>query len=215
MGDIDQIIRLLKVHYKQYPEPIITQIGKEHFPFKVLISTILSLRTKDIVTAKASKKLFELASTPQEMLTLSEEKIQEVIYPVVYFRVKSRTIRHISTVLLEKYRGNVPADLDELLTIKGVGRKTANLVMIEAFSKNAMCVDTHVHRISNRLGIVNTKNPTETEFALREKLPVKYWNDYNALLVAHGQNTCSPISPKCSICKLLPFCKQVNVVKRR
>jgi endonuclease-3 len=213
--NIDLIIRLLEKHYKQYSEPIVTRIGKENHPFKVLISTILSLRTKDAVTAKATLNLFRLASTPSGMLGLSEEDIQKAIYPVGFYKTKARTIRHISSALLEQYGGEVPDELEELLKLRGVGRKTANLVLIEGFGKPGMCVDTHVHRISNRLGLVKTKTPYETEFALRELLPQKYWNRYNTLLVAHGQNTCTPISPKCSLCMLSPSCGKVGVEKHR
>jgi len=213
--DFAKLITMLESHYSHYFEPIVTQIGKENFPFKVLISTILSLRTKDAVTATATKRLFELAGSPQGMLKLSDETLERAIYPVGFYRTKARTIKRISRVLLDKYNGLVPNKLDELLNIKGIGRKTANLVISEAFNGPGLCVDTHVHRISNRLGLVKTKNPEETEFVLRKKLPRKYWKRYNTLLVAHGQNTCTPISPKCSVCLLRPMCKMVGVDRHR
>ena len=213
---IEKIVETLKKELKKYGDPVVTKVAKEKkSPYRVLISTILSLRTKDETTLVASKRLFEKADTPQRMLLLNKEKIEKLIYPVGFYHRKAEQILKISKILIEKYEGKVPDELDELLKLPGVGRKTANLVLNEGFGKLGICVDTHVHRISNRLGIVKTKNPTETEFALREILPKKYWIIFNTLLVTLGQNICTPISPKCSICPVNKYCKRIGVEKHR
>ena len=196
--------------------PIVTLIAESrHSPFHILISCILSLRTQDTTTAKASHRLFELADTPGEMLRLSAKKIEKAIFPVGFYRVKAQTIREICRTLIDKYSGKVPDDIDELLKLKGVGRKTANLVVTLGYRKPGICVDTHVHRISNRWGYVGTKNPEKTEFALRAKLPKRYWIEYNDLLVSFGQHLCRPISPVCSQCPVRRYCDRVGVKVRR
>jgi endonuclease-3 len=211
-----EIIRLLEKELKKRELPIVSQLAEEHRdPFEILISTLLSLRTKDEVTAAATERLFALASTPEEMLRLSEEEIQKAIYPVGFYRNKAGTILQVCRELIARFHSLVPETLEELLTLKGVGRKTANLVVSLGFNGAGLCVDTHVHRISNRLGYVRTKTPEETEFALREKLPVKYWSRYNTLLVAFGRNTCRPVSPFCSACPVSAHCDRVNVKKSR
>lgn len=192
--------------------PIVTEIGvKTSDPFKVLISCILSLRTKDKTTRAASQRLFKLADNPKDILKLSAKKIEKQIYPVGFYRVKAKNILSICQSLIDKFGAKVPDDLDSLLTLKGVGRKTANLVLTEGFNKLGICVDTHVHRISNRFGFVATKNPFETEMALRKKLPKKFWKEYNTLLVTWGQNICKPILPLCRICAINKLCKKVGV----
>ena len=211
-----EIIRLLEKELKKRELPIVSQLAREHRnPFEILISTLLSLRTKDEVTAAATERLFALASTPVEMLRLSEEEIQKAIYPVGFYRNKAGTILQVCRELIARFHSLVPETLEELLTLKGVGRKTANLVISLGFNGAGLCVDTHVHRISNRLGYVRTKTPEETEFALREKLPVKYWSRYNTLLVAFGRNTCRPVSPLCSDCPVAAFCDRIGVTKSR
>jgi endonuclease III len=211
-----EIIRLLEQELEKRELPIVTKLAEEHRdPFEILISTLLSLRTKDEVTAVATERLFLLASTPAEMLRLSEEAIQRAIYPVGFYRNKAETILHVCRELIERFGSRVPDSIEELLTLKGVGRKTANLVVSLGYDKPGLCVDTHVHRISNRLGYVRTKNPEETECALRAKLPPEYWSRYNTLLVAFGRNTCRPISPLCSRCPVEPYCDRVGVVKSR
>jgi endonuclease III len=211
-----EIIRLLDQELVKRELPIVTRLAEEHRdPFEILISTLLSLRTKDEVTAEATERLFLLASTPAGMLRLSEEEIQKAIYPVGFYRNKAGTIRHVCRELIERFDSRVPDSIEELLTLKGVGRKTANLVVSLGFNKAGLCVDTHVHRISNRIGYVRTKNPEETEFALREKLPLEYWSRYNTLLVAFGRNTCRPISPLCSHCPVEAYCDRVGVVMSR
>jgi endonuclease-3 len=211
-----EIIRLLEQELVKRELPIVTKLAEEHRdPFEILISTLLSLRTKDEVTAAATERLFSLASTPAEMLRLSEAEIQRAIYPVGFYRNKAETIRHVCRELIERFQSRVPDSIEELLTLKGVGRKTANLVVSLGFSGAGLCVDTHVHRISNRMGYVRTKNPEETEFALRAKLPPEHWSRYNTLLVAFGRNTCRPVSPLCSHCPMEAYCDRVGVMKSR
>jgi endonuclease-3 len=184
-------------------------------PFKILISCILSLRTQDKTTGAASERFFELASTPQAVSRLSVKTIEKAIYPVGFYRVKARTIKDISITLVEKYRSQVPDTLEGLLTLKGVGRKTANLVLTRGFNKYGICVDTHVHRITNRWGLVKTKTPDETELALRDILPKRYWKELNGILVAFGQRICQPVSPFCSLCKISIACERRDVTKHR
>ncbi len=211
-SQIAEVVFALRKALKNLPDPSVTLVGKKwKSPFLVLISCILSLRTKDEVTLPASERLFALARDPAGMRSLRVEKIAKTIYPVGFYKTKARTIKAISQDLLSRFNGQVPDEIDELLTFKGVGRKTANLVIVEGFGKMGICVDTHVHRISNRLGYVQTKTPEETEWALREKLPRNFWKEYNALLVLWGQNICKPISPFCSRCPVEKICARVGV----
>ncbi len=215
-SDIVQVVKILRETTKNFNTPIVTLYSNQkRTPYQILITTLLSLRTKDEVTAEASRRLFTRASTPQEMVKLSPEEIQKLIYPVGFYRNKARRIIEISRILLEKYGGKVPDTLEELLKLPGVGRKTANLVLTLGYDKPGICVDTHVHRIMNRLGYVKTKTPEETEMALRKKLPQKYWKDINNLLVTFGQNICTPLSPRCSECPLTPYCDRVGVRRHR
>ena len=184
-------------------------------PFRVLIACILSLRTQDTTTGPAAARLFALADTPAAMLKLTRRQIERTIYPVGFYRTKARVILRICADLLARFDAKVPDTIDELLTLDGVGRKTANLVVTLGFNKPGICVDTHVHRISNRLGYVLTRSPEETEMALRGKLPRRYWIGYNDLLVTFGQNVCAPISPKCSACPVRPLCRRVGVTTSR
>jgi endonuclease-3 len=211
--DIHAIVRILRKEIRQWPMPAIGHYIET--PFTVLISCILSLRTQDKTTTAASERLFAIANTPDQMLSTPVRVIQKAIYPVAFYRVKASTIRAICEQLLDRYSGEVPSRLEQLLELPGVGRKTANIVVTLAFRKAGIAVDTHVHRISNRLGYVNTKNANETEMALRKKLPRKYWLGYNDLLVAYGQNLCKPISPFCSKCKIATYCSQIGVTTRR
>jgi endonuclease-3 len=214
--DISKVIRLLEKEVAKWELPIVSALAEEHSgPFPILISTILSLRTKDEVTAIAAERLLALARTPEEMLKLSEGKIIKAIYPVGFYRIKAKTILNISKELIDRFHSQVPDTIEQLLTLKGVGRKTANLVVALGYNKEGLCVDTHVHRISNRLGYVKTKTPDETEFALRKKLPSKYWLRYNTLMVAFGRHVCVPISPFCSKCLVFAYCDRVNVVRSR
>jgi endonuclease-3 len=215
LDKIDDIVTILKRENKKYIVPIVTRVSMTKSPFMVLISCLLSLRTKDKVTAEASNRLFKLADNPEKMLGLSIKNIEKTIYPVGFYKTKSKRIKEICKTLLDNYGGVVPDEIDELLKLKGVGRKTANLVVTLGYGKLGICVDTHVHRISNRLGLVKTKTPEQTEFTLRKKLPQKHWLIYNDLLVTYGQNLCVPISPWCSKCKIFKYCKRVGVKKFR
>ena len=175
-------------------------------PFRILIATILSARTKDENTTKAADKLFKLYGTPQKLAKAKVRDVEKVIKSVGFYHVKSKRIIEVANLILSKYNGKVPADIDKLVDMPGVGRKTANCVLVYAFEKPAIPVDTHVHRISNRLGLVDTKMPEETEMALREKIPKKYWLDINNTFVMYGQNICKPISPMCDVCKIRKTC---------
>lgn len=206
--DIDKIMKELLKVTKSMPMPVVTEIKlvTNRDAYKILISTMLSLRTKDSTTRDASMRLFERAGNPKEMLKLSEEEIAKLIYPVGFYRVKAKNILEVSQTIIDDYNGKVPDEIDELLKLRGVGRKVANLVITEAFDKYGICVDTHVHRISNRFGYVSTKKPEQTEFALRKKLPKKYWRVYNDTLVIYGQNLCKPINPLCNQCSVSKYC---------
>ncbi len=212
--NIKEIVRIIKKEYRKFKTPFVTiDAEKTREPFRVLISTIISLRTKDSTTEEASNRLFKLASTPEDMLKIKIPRIEKALYPAGFYRVKAKTIKEVCRELVKKYDSKVPGDLDELLKLKGVGRKTANLVITLGYNKPGICVDIHVHRIFNRLGYIKTKTPDESEFALRKKLPKRYWIDINSLLVAYGQNICKPVGPKCDICKISDMCGKVGVKK--
>ena len=206
---IVKVLEILKKESKKWKDPIVTEIANvTKDPFRILISTVLSARTKDAVIRIASSRLFERASTPEDMKKLSSEEIEKLIYPVGFYKTKAIRIPDLVKTLIDSYNGKVPDNLEELLKLPGVGRKTANLVITLGFGKPGICVDTHVHRISNRFGYVITKTPEETEFALREKLPLKWWIIYNDLLVTLGQNLCLPRNPKCEECPVKNYCKK-------
>lgn len=214
--DIHPVMAILQESARQWQPALVDGMGQEErHPYKILIATILSLRTKDTLTAQVAPKLFALADNPYDMVHYPPEEIEKVIYPVGFYRNKARSILAVSRQLIENYQGRVPDDLDELLKLPGVGRKTANLVLTAGYQKPGICVDTHVHRISNRWGYVNTRSPEETEWALREKLPQEYWLDYNGLLVSLGQTICHPTSPWCSKCPVIQFCARRGVVRSR
>lgn len=210
-------LRILRNASPSWNAPVVTFIALQTGdPFRVLISCLLSLRTRDETTGPASQRLFALADSPAAMLQLTPAAIERAIFPVGFYRTKARTILDISKTLLEQHAGRVPQDLDALLTLKGVGRKTANLVLTQGFAKPGICVDTHVHRISNRWGYVKTKTPHQTEVALRAQLPRRYWIEYNDLLVAFGQTICKPISPLCDTrCPISSICRRVGVELHR
>lgn len=212
---IHEAVVILRRTVGHWEDPAVTQVAQKRDPYLVLVSCILSLRTQDKTTHQASERLFRLASRPEEMITFSPEEIERAIYPVGFYRNKARTILEISRILIEKYGGRVPNKIDEILKLKGVGRKTANLVVTLGYGKPGICVDTHVHRVTNRWGYVATKAPEETEFALRKKLPHRYWIEINDMLVSFGQKICRPISPKCSTCTLSKYCDRVGVTRNR
>ncbi len=217
--EIHKIIPILKKQVQglnvPWLENMVNQDQTNRDPFKVLISCILSLRTKDKTTGEASERLFKLAPEIQSLSRLTVKTIEKTIYPVGFYKVKAGRIRELCRVIISAYESRVPDELDELLKLKGVGRKTANLVLTLGYGKPGICVDTHVHRITNRWGYVKTKTPEQTEFALRAKLPPEYWLEINGLLVAFGQGICRPISPVCSRCDMNLFCSKVGVVKHR
>ncbi len=215
-AEIHEAMHILTEAVKKWKSPAVTIVSqREGDPFKVLISCILSLRTQDKTTGAASERLFALAGTPEKMVELVPDSIEKAIYPVGFYRNKTAQILEICRTLMKTYGGKVPEDIDELLKLKGVGRKTANLVVTLGFGKPGICVDTHVHRICNRWGYVATKTPEQTEFALRKKLSKRYWLVINDLLVTFGQNQCTPVSPKCSTCPLYHLCDRVGVGRSR
>lgn len=215
--DIHQAMTILQAEAPKWSDTALTVVAQTmgHDPFKILIGCLLSLRTKDETTGPAAARLFALAGTAEAMLQLPPERIEQAIYPVGFYRTKARTILDICRALVEHHAGKVPDRMEALLELKGVGRKTANLVLALGFQKPAICVDTHVHRISNRWGYVRTKKPEETEAGLRRKLPRAYWLIYNDLLVTFGQNICRPISPLCGQCPLQAMCPKVGVARHR
>lgn len=213
---IDDVFKRLEVAMPNWESPLVDAMGAAgETPYRILIATLLSLRTRDTVTAVVAPKLFAVADTPEAMLKVPVEQLTAIIRPITYYNNKVETIREVSRLIIEKYGGKVPDDLDELLTMPGVGRKTANLVITAGYDKLGICVDIHVHRICNRFGYVKTKDPDKTEMALREKLPVQYWKRINGLLVALGQNVCHSTSPKCSICPVNMYCERVGVTRSR
>jgi endonuclease-3 len=214
---IHAAIRIVKQEVRRWQEPVVGVVAREfdRDPFLILISCLLSLRTKDKTTSEAGARLFTLAQTPATMLKLPLRKIERTIYPVGFYRTKARSIHSICRRLLEEYGGRVPDSIEELVTLPGVGRKTANLVVTVGYGKPGICVDIHVHRITNRWGYIKTKTPEESEAALRKKLPKRYWIIFNDLLVPYGQNLCQPVSPFCSRCKLTSYCDRSGVMKSR
>jgi endonuclease-3 len=213
--DIHTVVGILRDEHGKWKQPIVTEIAGLRDPFRVLVTTVISSRTKDDVTREAAGRLLGLADNPRDMLRLDVRAIEKALYPAGFYRMKARNILEICRVILHEKAGRVPDDIEELTRLPGVGRKTANLVVTLGYGKPGICVDTHVHRISNRLGYVSTTTPEKTEFALREKLPEEYWIEYNDLLVTYGQNVCTPISPFCSVCAIGGFCDRVGVQRHR
>ncbi len=213
---IDRVLQLIRHTISAWEPPALNKIAEEsHDQFRVLISCILSQQTKDDVTEAASARLYRLADRPETILALSERRIARAIYPVSFYRTKARTIREVCRTLLTRFVGRVPDSLEPLLSLNGVGRKTANLVLTVGYGKPGICVDTHVHRISNRWGYVSTKTPDQTEMVLRRKLPKRHWIYYNDLLVPFGQHLCRPISPFCSRCPVVRWCARIGVTTHR
>jgi endonuclease-3 len=214
--EIREVMARLTIASRKWVSPAVTIVSqREGNPFKVLISCILSLRTQDRTTGPASERLFAVAPDAETLSKISSETVEQAIYPVGFYRIKAAQIIDIARRLRDEYAGLVPDELDELLTFKGVGRKTANLVVTLGYGKPGICVDTHVHRICNRLGYVATRTPDETEMALRLKLPPEYWIGINDLLVMCGQNLCTPVSPRCSICPVGNLCARNGVGRSR
>jgi len=210
--NIDKIYSILEEQFKSYLAPVVDLIeAQTKDPFKILVTTMLSARTKDQTTSEVAHRLFKIVDKPEDLKKYEIEEIEKMIYPVGFFRNKAKYLKELPHVLENEFNNTVPEEIDDLIELPGVGRKTANLVRAIAFKKPAICVDVHVHRISNRIGYVNTETPFETEMALREKLPKKYWINFNSYMVAFGQNHCKPINPKCSTCKIYDECKRIGV----
>ncbi|MEJ5307357.1 MAG: endonuclease III [candidate division WOR-3 bacterium] len=206
-----KIIKILLKETKKYGKPVVGKLFEKSTPYKILISTLISLRTKDKITEEVSLKLFKVADTPYKMVKLENSEIEKLIKKAGFYRNKAKVIKNVSQTIIEKYGGKVPDEMEQLLKLKGVGRKTANLVLSLGYGKKGICVDTHVHRISNRFGIIKTKSPYETEIELMKVLPKKYWIVYNELLVLWGQNVCKPVKPKCGLCVLNKLCEKIGV----
>jgi len=215
--NISKIISLLKKEIKQFENPVATEIGERtRSPFQVLISCILSLRTKDTTTGPAAKRLFALADNPKDMLKLTKKQIEKAIFPVGFYPTKAKYIIKTCKKLIKDYNGKVPESEEELLKLPGIGRKCMNIVQCYGFFKSGyLAIDTHCHRIPNRLGWVKTKNPEQTEEELKKILPKKYWKDFNDIFVTFGQNICLPTSPLCSRCVLNSYCPKVGVTRHR
>jgi endonuclease III len=208
LKDLPHAVQILKRDFFAHPAPVVELIeAQTHDPFAVLVATILSSRTKDACTAAAVKRLFAAGGcTPDGLEKLAENEIERLIYPVGFYREKAKHLKRLPVVLKEKFAGVLPNTVEELCELPGVGRKTANLTVAIGFSLPAICVDVHVHRISNRLGLVRTKTPLETEMALRKLLPEKYWMSWNSYLVSFGQRRCRPVSPQCASCPIARYC---------
>jgi endonuclease III len=209
---IDTVMTELEKHFKSVKTPVVDQIQiQTGDPFKVLVTTILSARTKDETTSRVARKLFEKVKNIDDLEKIKAEELNNIIHKVGFHNAKTKYLKQLPLVLKEKFGGKIPSEIDELLQLPGVGRKTANLVRAIAFSLPAICVDVHVHRICNRWGYINTKTPYETEMALREILPEKYWLNFNSYVVAFGQNLCTPRKPKCHQCPIYNQCARIGV----
>jgi|TARA_B100002003_G_C14068241_1_gene513966 endonuclease III len=214
--DISKIYAILKKEVINYKVPVVDLIEiQTQDPSKVLIATILSARTKDETTVQACKKLFQKVKKISDLNKLTQKQLEKLIYPVGFYKTKAKHLKQLPNTLKKEFNNKLPDTVEELIKFPGVGRKTANLVVTIGFKKHAMCVDVHVHRISNRLGYIKTKNPLETEMTLRKKLPKKYWANYNSILVAFGQNLCRPINPWCSKCPIIKHCSRIGVKNNR
>lgn len=214
---IEELIPLLRETVAGFPLPL-TDVMIEEFgrdPYIILISCLLSLRARDVVTIHVCRDLFARIRTPQQLLALTVEELEKIVYRTGYYKTKAKTLRTVSQLLIDQHHSAVPNTAEELLALPGVGIKTANLVLGLAFGQPAICVDTHVHRISNIYGLVNTKTAEQTEEALRKVLPRKYWIEWNTLLVMLGQNMCTPPTPKCSQCPVADICPRLGVTKSR
>lgn len=215
-ASLNQVMRLLKKDCKKWPTPVVVHMGNEGArPFQVLVGALISSRTKDAVTEPAATRLLRHAPNARQLRSCSQKKIEKLIYPVAFYKTKAKALHELCVDLIERFGGAVPDTLEELLTLTGVGRKTANLTLTHGFGKMGICVDAHVHRICNRWGYVKTKTPDATETVLRETLPKRYWKSLNEILVAFGQNCCRPVSPFCSQCSVAHHCPKIGVKQSR
>lgn len=216
----EKIKNIMEILIEKYPSHEKTTLNRMRLrenrdAFKILISCLLSLRTQDKNTEKASNRLFAVATTPETILSLSDNELENLIFSSGHYKKKARTLKHVSKVLLEEFNGKVPETKEELMSIRGIGPKTANIVLAFAFGKEALPIDTHCHRIPNRLGWLQTKTPEQTEIELSQLLPREYWRDFNAIFVQFGQTICKPISPLCSQCPIEKLCQKIGVEKHR
>jgi endonuclease-3 len=209
--DIPQIMKVLRKEVVRYERPVVGSLTLKATPFKVLIACLLSLRTKDEVTEPAALRLFAEGGTAQKLASMDVRRIEKLIYPVGFYKRKAVGIKQVARILLSDYSGKVPDTIEELVKLPGVGRKTANVVVVSGFGKSGIAVDTHVHRLTNRWGYVRTRSPDETEMALREKLPKRYWIGFTDTLITWGKNVCKPVSPLCSGCKIRNLCNRIGV----
>lgn len=215
ISDIAAVNRLLKIEYAKYDTPVVEFIHEQtRDPFKVLVTTILSARTKDETTTEVTRRLFKVINNPADLKQIPLHKLKKLIYPIGFFRTKARHLKQLPDALNKLFKGSIPNNIDDLCKLPGVGRKTANLVVTVAFDKYGICVDVHVHRICNRLGLIVTKTPFESEMKLREILPKKYWKTWNSQLVSYGQRTCRPVGPKCENCVICEYCDKIGVRKK-
>lgn len=213
--NIPKIMKILSKEYPSNDKTTLNRMRKKPDAFKILISCLLSLRTQDRNTKIASDRLFAVADTPEKILNLPLNKLEKLIFSSGHYKKKSKTIQDVSKEIIERFNGKVPNEKEKLLSIKGIGPKTANIVLAFAFQQQVIPVDTHCHRIPNRLGWVKTKTPEETEKALEKILPKKYWSEFNAIFVLFGKTICQPISPWCSKCPISKYCPKINVVRSR
>jgi endonuclease-3 len=212
---IPEIMNALARAYPSNERTTLNRMRKKPDAFKILISCLLSLRARDENTEKVSGRLFEVADTPEKILKIPLVKLKKIIFSSGHYRKKARVLQSVSRELLERFEGNVPSNKDDLLSIKGIGPKTANIVLAFAFGKSVLPIDTHCHRVPNRLGWVKTKTPEQTEKELEKILPKKYWNEFNAIFVQFGREICQPVSPVCSKCPIEKYCKKVGVGRSR
>jgi endonuclease-3 len=215
MKNVDKIMKVLGRDFYKVGKTTLNRMRKKPNAFKILISCLLSLRTQDKNTKIASDRLFAVADTPKGIVRLSTPRLEKLIFSSGHYKKKARTLKHVSGVLIDEFKSKVPSDKEKMLSIKGIGPKTANIVLAFAFGQDVLPIDTHCHRIPNRLGWVKTKTPEQTEKALEKVLPKKYWNEFNGMFVQFGQEICQPISPWCSKCPVAGFCKRVGVERSR
>jgi endonuclease-3 len=212
---INKVMQNLEKYFQYKERTTLNRMRRKPDAFKILVSCLLSLRTQDRNTEKASKALFAVADTPEKILQLSGKKLEKLIYSAGHYKKKAKTLKHVSKILIEKYNGKVPNKKEELLKIKGIGPKTANIVLAFAFGQSVLPIDTHCHRIPNRLGWLKTKTPEQTEKELEKILPKKYWPEFNAIFVVFGKTICQPISPFCSRCPIRKYCLRRGVKRSR
>jgi len=214
-SNILPVLEILSKKYNANDKTTLNRMRKKPEPFKILISCLLSLRAKDETTEKISKELLEIADTPEKIIKIPLQKLERIIFSTGHYRKKARVLKSVSKEILEKFKGNVPKTREELLSIKGIGPKTANIVLAFAYGQSVIPVDTHCHRVPNRLGWVQTKTPEQTEQELMKIIPKTHWSEFNAIFVQFGREICVPISPWCSKCPIEKYCPKINVERRR